>query len=73
MNPKNRQRLEQDIATTRDTLPQLWWALYSGNLEKGFEPAQALSLVQTYILGMTGNPILLVQPSSKAKGDEDEP
>ncbi len=47
----DRERADNDrkLAELRDFLPALWWALYSGCLEKGFSEIQALELVKVFI------------------------
>lgn len=40
---------DQQCAEARDKLPQLWWSIYSGCLEKGFTEEQALTLTVEYI------------------------
>ncbi len=46
--------LDQAGALLGDTLPPLWRRLYVGCLSEGFTEQQAMSLVETYIRGMTG-------------------
>lgn len=45
----NNSNYDQVLAEVRDKVPALWWALYSGCLEQGFNPLQAIELVKTYI------------------------
>lgn len=68
---RERQQLEQMFATTRDTYPRLWWALYSGSIAAGFNPNQALSLVQTFIMA---DKVTSVRPNDigDQKRQEDE-
>ena len=40
---------DQDLAKLRDMLPAVWWAIYSGCIDKGFSKEQALLLVIAYI------------------------
>jgi hypothetical protein len=72
MNPRKRQQLEQDMAEMGEILPQGWWTLYRGNLERGFEPAQALALVQAHIFGSAGNPIILSCPGPLSQKEDGE-
>lgn len=41
---------DQILAEIRDSIPGLWWALYSGCLEAGFSEYQAFELVKAWIL-----------------------
>jgi hypothetical protein len=41
---------DQDLAQVRDTLPRLWWAIYSGSITAGFSREQSFILLQAYIL-----------------------
>jgi hypothetical protein len=41
--------LDQMAAQLREVFPAMWWALYSGMLEKGFTAEQSLDLLKTYI------------------------
>jgi hypothetical protein len=53
MDPK----LEQGLASIRDTIPRMWFAYYQGSVAAGFSPEQAFILLQTYILSQTPNGI----------------
>lgn len=44
------QEFEQALAHTRDTLPRIWFSVYQGCLQAGFDARQAMSLTQTYVL-----------------------
>lgn len=44
------QAMDQSIAASLDSLPTLLWGLYYGFKERGFSPAQAFALVQTYLM-----------------------
>ena len=46
----NPQQRETDFIQIRNTMPRLWWNLYQGCLQNGFDERSALSLVQTFIL-----------------------
>ncbi len=46
--------LDQAGALLGDTLPPLWRRLYLGCVGEGFTEQQAMSLVETYIIAMTG-------------------
>lgn len=57
--------MEQATAAMRDMMPALWYGLYRGCVEKGFNPDQAIHMVYAYILsqcpagiqpGTGGNP-----------------
>lgn len=43
-------KFEQDMAKLRDTLPRIWWAIYSGCIETGFTPSESIALTQTWIM-----------------------
>lgn len=40
---------DQAISWMVENYPALWWGLYKGNLDKGFDPIQSLSLLMCYI------------------------
>jgi len=44
-----KQELDQACAEIRDTMPGLWWALYTGCKEQGFTDDQSLKLVIGFI------------------------
>lgn len=46
---------DQMLAGIRDTLPQLWWAVYQGCLQVGFDERQSFALLQTFIMGQNPN------------------
>lgn len=48
---ESKSEIDQALAHLRDATPGIWWALYSGCLEKGFNPEQALKLVMAWIEG----------------------
>ena len=50
MDIHKKQMLEQSTAELREILPRLWWGLYSGCMDSGFDSRQAYALVCTYIL-----------------------
>lgn len=43
-------KTDQLLAVIRDTLPAVWWAVYSGCIDKGFTPEQAMQLVLTHTI-----------------------
>lgn len=45
-NPVN---MEQELAKLRDGLPPIWWAIYTGCLEQGFDRDQSLRLVVAFV------------------------
>lgn len=52
-NRENKSEFDQELANIRDTLPSLYWALYTGCLEKGFTSAQAMQIVIASIMKPT--------------------
>jgi hypothetical protein len=46
----NRQEMESLLVEVREFTPRLWWNLYQGSLEAGFDERQAMSLLHTFIL-----------------------
>lgn len=48
---------DSDFSVLRDVVPRMWWNLYQGCLQVGFDKTQAFNLVQTYILGTTSGGI----------------
>lgn len=59
MPANDKAKFDQEIASMRDSLPTIWWALYSGAVDKGFTTSQALALTQTYQLSMGVAPVIL--------------
>lgn len=43
---------DEEFARLRDTLPRLWWALYQGARQEGFDETQSMALVRTWILSI---------------------
>lgn len=41
---------DQIVAKIRDEVPRLWWNIYQGCLQQGFNALQAFTLLQTWIL-----------------------
>lgn len=48
-NRSNSASIDQMLANIRDMVPAVWWALYSGSVEKGFTPEQAMDLLKVWI------------------------
>ena len=48
--------LDQALAEARDSVPRVWWALYQGAVEAGFEPVVAIALVKTWIMANGTHP-----------------
>lgn len=46
----DRAKMDQDLAKFRDSAPAMYWALYSGCLEKGFTPDQAMRIVVAFVM-----------------------
>jgi len=42
--------MDELFVNMRNTLPRLWWNIYQGCLEAGFDETRAFALLQTYIL-----------------------
>ena len=61
---------EQNLASVRATLPRLWWNVYQGLLDQGFEKDQAFAVLQAYVLGMGAGKVM---PPSSAGPDSDKP
>ena len=55
MTPEEQSKFDQDLAGFRDTLPLMWWSLYSGLLEQGFNESQAMRLVIAWIRNVKPN------------------
>lgn len=55
MTPRDQHDTEQMLAGIRDTIPRVWWAVYSGLIAAGFTPGQAFVLLQTYVLAQCSN------------------
>ena len=45
--------MDQSLAQLRDGLPRIWWSIYVGCVESGFNSRQSLGLVQTFILSQS--------------------
>ena len=63
MTPQQKAEFDQKLAEHREILPGIWWALYSGSVEKGFSEEQAMDLLKTHIL---------VTAMHNKKGENDE-
>lgn len=72
MNYKERQETEQSIANARDTFPRLWWSLYVGSIAAGFNPKQAFSLVQTWIIANNVNSVRPNDQDGQKPEEEDD-
>ena len=44
------EEIDQEAAMVRDGLTAVYWALYSGCLERGFTEAQAMSILHIFIM-----------------------
>ena len=42
--------LDQHLSMMRDQMPAVWWAMYQGCLDKGFDKYQSMNLLQTWII-----------------------
>lgn len=60
--------MDQELAKMRDFIPGLWFAMYQGCLDKGFDKYQSMGLLQTWILAQNPNGI---QPP-KGEGPESD-
>jgi hypothetical protein len=58
------------FAELRDTVPRMWWNLYQGAVQAGFDQRQAFALVQTFILAQ--NPNGIRPPESAGPNGDDE-
>jgi len=47
---QQQQQLEQGAALVADAFPPLWKRLHENLLKEGFDPAQAMELLKTYVL-----------------------
>jgi hypothetical protein len=47
----NPHEIEQALINAREITPRLWWNLYQGALQTGFDKTQAFDLLKVYILG----------------------
>lgn len=45
----NQNEFDQQMASLRDGLPSVWWALYDGCLNKGFSADQSMQLLIAFI------------------------
>jgi len=52
----NKPETDQVIAQMRDLTPAIWWALYTGMLEKGFTSEQAMRLLEVQVYAACGSP-----------------
>lgn len=46
----DRKVLEDALVEMREVIPRMWWNLYQGCLQSGFDARQSFSLLNTYIL-----------------------
>jgi len=49
LNAKQRAMMDQSIAALSEMLPDLWWGLFQGCVEKGFSEEQAIELIKQYV------------------------
>lgn len=49
MNQPSKSNFDQELAQLRDAIPAIWWAVYTGCVEKGFTPDQALQLTIAFL------------------------
>lgn len=40
----------EDLVSIRESLPRLWWNIYQGSLQTGFDKEQSMWLLGMYIL-----------------------
>lgn len=64
----SRHELEQNLAHLRDVMPRVWWSIYQGSIQAGFDARQAFAVTQTYILA---NGSATVMPTSPPAGDQE--
>ncbi len=63
---KNQDELLSEI---RDSLPSMWFSLYQGCLDTGFNESQAFNLIQTHVLGLASGGI---RPNSENGPDSNK-
>jgi hypothetical protein len=60
-----------ELNTARELLTRVWWNLYQGCLERGFNEKQSFALVQTYVLAQ--NAVHGVRPPEESGPKSDNP
>jgi hypothetical protein len=53
MTPEERAEFDQSSALVADSLPPMWWRLYTGLIKEGFTKEQAMELLKTFIAGQS--------------------
>lgn len=48
---------DEFLASVRDGLPPMWFAIYQGCIATGFDERQSFALLQTYLLSQNPNGI----------------
>ena len=49
LDDREQAKLDQEIAQAGEMLPTMYWALYSGCVERGFTENQAMAIVLEFI------------------------
>jgi hypothetical protein len=59
-------RIEEALNTARELVPRMWWNVYQGCVQAGFDSGQSFTLLQTYILAQNPNGIRPNDPQGPA-------
>jgi hypothetical protein len=49
----------EDLVSIRENLPRLWWNIYQGSLQTGFDKEQSMWLLGMYILSSSPNGVTI--------------
>jgi hypothetical protein len=63
---------DQNLANFRDSIPRVWWSLYTGARDAGFTEPQAFSLTLGWILSQCPYGIRSPEPPYRKPDPEDE-
>lgn len=53
MKPDELAEFDQNAAKLRESLPTMWWAVYSGCVDKGFTAEQSLVILLEFMRGIS--------------------
>lgn len=69
MDRREQVSFDQQLAAFRETIPRLWWTIYQGALQAGFDPKQAFACLTSYILSQSPGGI---RPDSPPQPEPDK-
>lgn len=63
-------KAEAAFVSMRESIPRMWWNLYQGCLEAGFDKSQSMSIVIAHVMGLAAGKIVPPNPDGP---DSDKP